>query len=149
MRQLLRVTGGLAIVMLAFWGTLFVLSSLEFMNKNNQLRVKHIRLLADALEMHRQALTQYPLVADDPVDVLKRDLVDRKFLAAIPSDPARAATGRQYRYAGGGNSYGILVTLEPEPSLFGLTGTKPGFTCLTGVKIRGSGAWGDPPACPF
>ena len=149
MRILLRVTGGLAIVMLAFWGTLFILGSPEFMTTNNQLRIKHVRLLADALEKHRQALTQYPLLADNVVDDLRRDLIDRKFLEVIPSDPARAAMGRQYRYAGGSQSYGILVTLEPEPSLFGLAGTKPNFTCVTGVKIRGSGAWGDPPACPF
>jgi len=146
MRLLLRVTGGLAIVMIFFWGTLFILGSPEYVN--NQLRAKHVRVLADALEKYRQAQSGYPVLSDNPVDDLKRELVDRKFLEAIPSDPARAATGRQYRYAGGGRAYGILVTLEAEPSLFGLTGTKPAFTCVAGVNIKGSGAWGDPPACP-
>jgi len=147
MRLLLRVTGGLAIVMIFFWGTLFILGSPEYVN--NQLRAKHVRLLADALEKYRQARNAYPVLANNPVDDLKRELVDAKFLEAIPSDPARAATGRQYRYAGGGRAYGILVTLEPEPSLFGLTGTKPALSCIAGVNIKGSGAFGDPPACPF
>lgn len=147
MRVLWRVTGGLAIVMISFWGTMFILGSPEYVN--NQLRAKHVRLLADALEKYRQAQSAYPVMADNLVDDLRRELVDRKFLETIPIDPARASTGRQYRYAGGGKAYGVLVTLEAEPSVFGLTGIKPAFTCVSGVKIKGSGAWGDPPACPF
>ena len=150
MRQLLRLTGGLAVVMIFFWGTLLVLGSPEFaLGANNQLRRKHIRLLADALERYHHTRNEYPILPDNLVDDLKHALVDGKFLDAIPSDPARASTGWQYRYAGGGSAYGILVTLDPETSLFGLTGTKPRLTCVAGVKIRGTGAWGDPPACPF
>ena len=147
MRTLLRVTGGLAIVMIFFWGTLFFLGSPEYVN--NQLRAKHVRLLTEALEKYRQARSEYPSLPGNLVDDLRGELVDCKFLEAIPSDPARASTGRQYRYVGGGSTYGVLVTLEPEPSMFGLTATKPALTCVVGVKIKGSGAWGDPPACPF
>lgn len=147
MRPMLKVTGGLAIVMIFFWGTLFIIGSPEY--ANNQLRAKHVRLLSDALEKYREARGGYPALPDNPVDDLKRELVGSKFLEAIPSDPAGSSTGRQYRYAGGGQAYGVLVTLEAEPSMAGLTGMKPALTCVAGVNIRGSGAWGDPPACPF
>ena len=147
MRPLLKVTGGLAIVLISFWGALYLLGTPEY--ENNQLRATHVRQLADALEKYRLARGMYPILRDNPVDDLKQELVESKFLEAIPSDPARAATGRQYRYAGGGKAYGLLITLEPEPFIAGLRTTKPAVTCTAGVNIRGTGAWGDPPACPF
>jgi hypothetical protein len=147
MRPFLKIIGGLAIVLISFWGTLFLIGTPEY--ENNQLRAKHARLLADALEKYRQARGMYPVLPENPVDDLKRELVEGKFLDAIPNDPARAATGRQYRYAGGGRAYGLLITLEPEPALAGVSKAKPAMTCAAGVNIKGSGAWGDPPACPF
>jgi hypothetical protein len=147
MRALLKVTGGLAIVLISFWGTLWFIGTPEY--ENNQLRISHAKLLAEALEKYRQARGTYPIMQDNPVDDLKRELVEGKFLDAIPSDPAQGATGRQYRYAGGGKAYGLLITLEPEPAMTGVSKAKPAMTCAAGVNIKGSGAWGNPPTCPF
>jgi hypothetical protein len=38
------------------------------------------------------------------------------------------------------------VNPEPEPWMLH---TKPASTCVVGVRIKGTGAWGDPPACAF
>jgi len=147
-RSLLKVTGGFAVLMITYWGTLRFIGSPGY--ENNQLRASHARLLAEALEKYRQARGMYPILQDNPVDDLKPALVDGKFLDAIPSDPARETTGRQYRYAGGGRAYGLLITLEPEPAMANVGKARPAtMTCATGVNVRGSGAWDDPPACPF
>jgi hypothetical protein len=146
MRLLLKVIGGLAIVLISFWATLYFITSRE--HENNQLRAKHAKLLAAALEKYRLARGVYPTV-QGPVDDLKQELVEGKFLEAIPSDPARSATGQQYRYVGGGTKYGLLIILEPEPAMAGVTAAKPTLTCTVGVNIRGTGAWDDPPSCPF
>ncbi|MBR1120198.1 hypothetical protein JQ628_01635 [Bradyrhizobium lablabi] len=145
MRRLLQVVGGLAVIAASFLGTLAVLDLFNSGRANNELREQHIKSLSGALEKYRQARGFYPLRQDAPVDDLKRDLVDGGFIAAIPSDPAQPK-GPQYRYAGGANTYGLLVTFEPQSYLIG---TKAGFTCTVGVKIKGSGAWGDPPLCQF
>lgn len=60
MRLLLKVIGGLAIVLISFWGTLYFLGSREY--EHNQLRAKHAKLLADALEKYHQARSVYPTV---------------------------------------------------------------------------------------
>ena len=146
MRLLPLVTGALAIIAIFFFGTLFALDFYSPAHANNRLRAQHIKLLSDTLEKYHQARGTYPLLQEGPVDDLKRDLVDGGFIAAIPNDPARSSKGPQYRYAGGANTYGLLVTLEPQPFLIG---TKATFTCTVGVHIQGSGAWGDPPACQF
>jgi len=146
MRLLLKVIGGLAIVLISFWGTLYFMGSSQF--GNNQIRIKHAKLLADALEKYHQARGVYP-TAQGPVDNLKQDLVEGKFLEAIPSDPARSATGQQYSYVGGGAKYGVLIILEPEPAMAGVGVAKPALTCTVGVNIRGTGAWNDPPTCAF
>jgi hypothetical protein len=143
----LRITGALAVVLLFFLGTLSGLDYYSQASANNRLRARHIKLLSAALEKYHQARGVYPTFLSNPVDDLKNDLVGGGFLDSIPSDPAKPSTGQQYLYAGGGaNAYGLLVTLEPQPFLIG---TKPAFTCEVGVKIRGSGAWGDPPECSF
>jgi hypothetical protein len=146
MRLLLLVTGALTIIAIFFFGTLFALDFYSPAHANNRLRAEHIKLLSDALEKYHQARGVYPTLPSKPVDDLKTDLVGGGFLGAIPSDPARSSKSIQYLYTGGANTYGLLVTLEPEPFL---TGTKAGVTCTAGVHIKGSGAWGEPPLCQF
>lgn len=145
MRPLFRIIGGLAIVMIFFWGTLFALDAFNGAPAKNRLRIDHVRQLADAIEKYRQTRGTYPAVSGS-VDDLKKDLVDGGFLTSIPNDPDKASTGGQYRYVGGAGFYGLLVKLEAEPSLLS---TKGAYTCVVGVKIKGTGAWGDPPACTF
>jgi hypothetical protein len=146
MRLFRQVAGGLAIIAIFFFGTLFALDFYSPARANNLVREQHIKLLSDALEKYHQARGSYPLLAEGPVDDLKGELVGGGFIATIPSDPARSSKGPQYRYAGGANTYGLLVTLESQPFLIG---ARTALTCTVGVHIHGSGAWGDPPACPF
>jgi hypothetical protein len=142
----LRMTGALAVVLLFFFGTLSGLDYYSQPSANNRLRASHIKLLSAALEKYHQARGRYPDFPGNPVDDLKNDLVGGGFLDSIPSDPAKSSTGQQYRFVGSINIYGLYVILEPHPSLLG---TKSAFACEVGVNIRGSGAWGDPPECPF
>jgi hypothetical protein len=144
MRLLIRIIGGLAVVMIFFWGTLLALDITNPALANNRLRGDHVKQLTDAIEKYRQARGTYPAVSG-PVDDLKKDLVDGGFLASIPNDP-KASAGGQYRYTGGASFYGLLVNLEREPWMLH---TKPASTCVVGVRIKGTGAWGDPPACSF
>jgi hypothetical protein len=146
MRPLLKIAGGLVIIAIFFFGTLFALDFYDPAHANNRLRAQHIKLLSDALEKYHQARGIYPTLPGNPVDDLKTDLVGGGFLGSIPSDPARSSKSIQYLYVGGANTYGLLVTLEPQPFL---TGTKAAVTCTVGVHIKGSGAWGDPPSCQF
>ncbi len=126
-----------------FFGTLFVFDYSDPARVNNRLRMEHARLLMDALEKYHKARGTYP--AGNSVDDLKKDLVDGGYLKAIPSDPARSSKGMQYLYVSDGTkAYGLLISREPEPFL---TGKKAGGLCVVGVKINGSGAWGDPPEC--
>jgi hypothetical protein len=146
MQPFLKIASGLTIAVMFFFGTLFALDFYNPASTNNRIRARHINMLSNALEKYHQARGTYPTLQSNPVDDLKKELVDGGFVEAIPTDPARPSKGQQYLYAGGANTYGLLVTLEPQPFL---TGTKPAFTCVVGVKIRGSGAWGNPPACRF
>jgi hypothetical protein len=143
---MLWVAGGLTIFVLFFFGTLFIFDLFSSSRANNRLRAEQVTLLSDALGKYHQARGVYPSFPDNPVDDLKKDLVDGGFLKAIPSDPARSSNRQQYRYAGGSQTYGILVMLEPEPFL---VGTRNAVECVVGANIKGSGAWGDPPPCPF
>ena len=140
-----RIIGGLAIFMIFFWGTLFALDINNPAIANNRLRIDQIRQLADAIEKYRQARGTYPVFSGS-VDDLRKDLVDGGFLTSIPNDPDKASTGGQYRYVGGANFYGLLVKFESEPWLLR---TKAAYACVVGVRIKGTGAWLDPPPCAF
>jgi hypothetical protein len=144
LRLFLMSIGGLAIVALFFFATLFVLQYLD-PGARDRTRAEHVKSLRTALENYRNARGSYPIYPDNPVDDLKKDLVDTGFITAIPADPLRGSPGgQQYRYVSDGKLYGLLVKLENG------NGKIPaGGLCLTGVGVKGSGIWGGPPDCPF
>jgi hypothetical protein len=141
MRRVLLVVGAIAIVAVSFFTTLFLIDGSAPMRRN-WARADHAKLMQDALAAYRKKTGTYPALPDNLLDDLKKPLVDGGFISAIPSDPMRATTGFQYRYVSGGNIYGILFALEPLP-------WRSGGPCLVGVGTKGSGIFGEPPACPF
>jgi hypothetical protein len=129
--------GGLAFVLICFFGTLFVLNRYDAAQRDEQ-RAAHARLLKTALEKYHATRNAYPLFDNNQVDDLKAALVGGGYLSAIPADPLRSAGGAQYRYASNGsNVYGLLITLERSGP------------CITGVGTAGTGMWQQPPDCPF
>jgi hypothetical protein len=145
LRPLMLTVGALAIVAVFFFGTLYLLDNSD-PTARNQLRAEHARVLKSALANYRKAKGAYPVLSDVPVDDLKKELVDGKFIIAIPSDPLRPSTGVQYRYVSDGGVYGLLFVLEPVDSA---AGKSAGGRCLQGVGTKGTGYWGEPPNCPF
>jgi hypothetical protein len=147
-RPFLLAGGGLAIVAIFFFGTLFVIDyfALDFNGPGarDRLRAKHAVMLKDALANYKKTVGTYPTLSDNDVDDLKKYLVDGGYISAIPTDPLRAAAGSKYRFSSNGTFYGLLFQLEAA------TGKIPAHgACLTGVGTAGTGMWGQPPDCPF
>lgn len=137
LRRLGLIVGSLAIVVGSFFGTLFVLDRSESPATPDEVRASHARQIKAALEAYRRTKGQYPSpYGDNPLTGLQKDLVDGKFITAIPLDPAWGTGDNQYRYASSGKSYGLLFHLQS------------GALCLTGVGIAGSGLW-NAHDCPF
>src|SRR3954471_23725842 len=84
LRLFLISIGGLAIVALCFFGTLFVLEYFD-PGARDRVRAEHVRSLRAALENYRKARGSYPVYPDNPVDALRKDLVDGGFMSAIPA----------------------------------------------------------------
>jgi hypothetical protein len=151
LRLATRIAGALAIVAAFFFGTLFILDRQDSPAipasppPPDSVRASHAKQLKAALEAYRVARGHFPApFGDNAVTDLKKDLVDGKFLAAIPQDPVWKLGDNQYRYVSSGKSYGLLFHLQLP------TGKIPaGGTCLTGVGTEGSRWWNDAPDCPF
>ena len=136
-RILLYCAGGIGVVAVFFFGTLYVLSSSEIKSRD-AIRIGHAKLLKDALDRYQAARGKFPApFPDNPVEDLKPALVDGGFLKAIPSDPLPTQTYRYTTGSLGGVRYGLRITLEE-------TGN-----CVTGVNVEGTGWWAPAPACPF
>src|SRR5450759_5315062 len=95
--------GGIAIVAGFFFGTLFILNSIDSRSRN-ALRAEHARMLKTALERYHATRGIYPSpFPDNPADDLKAALVDGGYLRNIPRDPL---PGRSYRYTTAGMTDG-------------------------------------------
>jgi hypothetical protein len=144
LRLALQIAGGLAVVSIFFFGTLYVL---EFGDRSarDQIRAEHARTLKQALNNFYKDKHAFPVLQDNPVDDLKAALVDGGYLKSIPNDPSRASTGFQYRYVSNGvDTYGLLFVLEKA------NGAIPaGGRCLAGLNTAGTEFWRQPPDCPF
>ena len=144
LRWALRIVGGLAIVAISFFATLYGLDYMDVRNRD-AVRAQHIAQIKSAVLNYSKARGSYPALPDKPAADLKPALVDGGFLQSIPADPLWAGTSKAYRYYSDGKNYfGLLVWLEqahgPIPA---------GGTCLAGRDTKGSGLWGQPPECPF
>jgi hypothetical protein len=144
-RLALRAIGGLAIVAVFFFGTVFVLDYF-YLPYPDYVRASHAKDIKIALEKYKAAKGRYPATfPSNPLTDIRKDLVGGGFIGALPSDPIYGdAVSSGYMYASGGASYGLLVHLKYA------TGNIPaGGVCLTGVGFAATGWWGNPPACPF
>jgi hypothetical protein len=137
-RAFLFCLGGVGIVAIFFFGTLFVLNWMEIRSRD-AIRIGHAKLLKDALNRYHAARGTFPVTfPDNPIEDLKPALVDGGYLSAIPNDPLPTRT---YRYTTGsvtnGQHYALKIPLEGPGS------------CVTGVDFEGSGWWSPAPVCPF
>jgi hypothetical protein len=143
-RSLLRITGGIAVVAIFFFGTLFLLNNADSRTRDS-VRGEHAKSLKAALEQYRSMHGSYPATFfDNPITDLRAALVGGGFLPTIPVDPLWADAERQYRYVSAGKTYGLLVHLELANGKITAQGA-----CLTGVGTEGTGWWGGLPDCPF
>ncbi|MBR0752659.1 hypothetical protein JQ604_10730 [Bradyrhizobium jicamae] len=135
-RILLQIVGGVCIVAVFFFGTLYYLNSSDATSRD-ATRVANVRLLKSALDRYRVAKGRYPApFPDNPVEDLKPALVDGGLLKSLPADPS----DRVMRYSVGGGTegkrYALKVPLE--------TGD-----CVTGIGFEQSGWYAPAPPCPF
>jgi hypothetical protein len=144
-RVVLRIAGALAIVLVFFFGTLYVLDWWNSLPYPDSVRADHANQIKAALEAYRVARGHYPApFADNQLTDLKNELVDGKFIGAIPKDPTWGNGDNQYRYVSNGKSYGLLLHLQ-----FPVGKIPAGGSCLTGVGTTSSGWWNNAPQCPF
>ena len=142
MRSFVIFAGCLAIAIVLFFGTLFALDHRLARNRD-QIRIEHVISLQKALTAYHAAHGGYPVLPNNPVEDLAKFLVGEGYLDAVPTDPSRAFTGDQYRYASDGLMYGLVVKRE-----LGGGAIRPGGLCITGDGYKGTGLYGNPPDCP-
>jgi hypothetical protein len=143
-RAAVRVFGGVGIVAVFFFVTLFVLNYMDS-RARDALRVEHLKVIMAALEKYHGTRGAYPVFTPAEVDVgnLKQALVDGKYLATIPNDPFWP--DKPYHYASfTGGSYGLLIHLELANGKI-----TAGGTCMVVVRAPPDGWWGRPPDCPI
>ena len=145
-RTIVLALGGIAVIAVFFFGTLYVLDYLEPGRNRDAIRADHARSLKAALQRYRASRGNYPFpFPGNPLTDLKKELVDGGFLPAIPQDPLWGLKDNSYQYvSSGGQTYGMLFHLEHA------TGpVAAGGACVTGFGTAGTGWWGQPPPCPF
>jgi hypothetical protein len=145
LEMVLRAIGGIAVVAISFFGTLFALDYF-YLPYPDYVRANDARMMKVVLEKYRSANGHYPSpYPGNPLTDLDKDLVGGGFIARLPSDPVYGAgVGGEYLYASDGVKYGLLLHFK-----FAAGQIKAGGVCLTGVGYAGSGWWGQPPDCPF
>src|SRR5262245_39306681 len=133
-----KVAGGLAIVVVSFFVTNYILEARNTPARRDAQRVADIQKIRDAAKSYRRAKSKFPANL--------KVLVDQGFLDALPADPLWAGTKQGYQYYSDEvNNFGLLVSLE-EPR----GRVAAGKSCRTGVGAKETEMWGpDTPDCPF
>jgi hypothetical protein len=136
-RIVLQIVGGVCIVLVFFFGTLYFLNSSDVTSRD-AARAANVRLLKSALDRYHVAKGRYPVTfPDNPVEDLQQALVGGGFLKSMPVDPS----SRIMRYTAGGGSegkrYALKVPLEEAGD------------CVTGMGVEGTGWYAPAPPCPF
>jgi hypothetical protein len=137
----------MAVVAVFFFGTLFLLDSLEPRGRDrDSIRADHAQSLKAALERYRASRGSYPFpFPGNALTDLKKELVDGGYLRTIPQDPLWGLKDNAYQYVSThGKNYGMLFHLERASGRIAAGGT-----CVSGVGTAGTGWWGQPPDCPF
>jgi hypothetical protein len=135
MRLLSRILGALAIILVFFFGTLFVLNRYA----PGDPVARDTKKLQNALQAYRNDHHLYPTIPEaSPISDLKRQLIAGGYFHGI------ADSDKDTRYISlDGKSYGLLLYINR-------TATNPqGMQCLIEVDIQATGWWGQPPKCPF
>lgn len=140
MQRFVFAIGGLAVLALSFFGTLFLLNSADFQSSDS-IRIEHAKSIKTAIEKYRAANGKYPIIfPDNDLADLKSALVGGGFISQLPVDPYwKNGRINKYRYRSlDGNSYGLLFYLELGP-------------CQTGVGNAATGLWEGRPimGCSF
>ena len=140
MQRLVFAIGGLAVLVLSFFGTLFLLNSSDFQSFDS-IRIEHAKFIKAALEKYRAANGKYPMsYPDNDLADLKSALIGGGFISQLPVDPYwKNGRVNKYRYRSmDGASYGLLFYMELGP-------------CQTGVGAAATGPWDGRPitVCSF
>jgi hypothetical protein len=146
-KPVVLAVGGAAVVAISFFGTLFILDHVRYptLQYPDSVRAAHAASLKTALERYRSAQGSYPFpFPGNSVIDLKKQLVDGKYLDAIPKDPDPNPDTQYHYVSNDGKVYGLLFYLK-----FPVGNIPAGGGCVTGVGTAGSGWWGQPPECPF
>jgi hypothetical protein len=146
--KIFRAFAGLALVLLSFYGTLFILDYVMPYSRNGT-RAEDAKAIKRALAAYFKKHSVYPGPADTPVDRLKGFLVDEKFLVEIPQDPLQQNPLYRYHYVSDGKTYyGLVVRFEPTTAPWGTTNEG---ACVSGIGTETTRAFGDPPprSCAF
>jgi hypothetical protein len=125
MRIVSQIIGGLAIIALSFFGTLYFLDYQAPRTSADAVRASTAKTVMAALEKYRAAKGSYP-VTSGPLSALAPALVGGGFVAAIPPDPP----GEPTQYASfDGAVYGLLIKLDrnERPCIVEPANIKTGF----------------------
>jgi hypothetical protein len=130
MQRLFFAIGGLAVLAGSFFGTLFLLNSMDFQSFD-EIRIEHSKVIKIALEKYRATRGAYPWAyADIELGDLRVELVGGGFISQLPTDPYwKSGRINKYRYRSlDGKTYGLLFYMELGP-------------CQTGIGAAATGPW--------
>jgi hypothetical protein len=133
LRRIALTIGGMAVVTIFFFGTLFVLDFLD----PDAVRVKNAKSIMAALEKYRATKGTYPIlpIRDSRTTELAGALVSGGYLDAIPADPPGA---EPIHYASfDGKSFGLWMHFVKASQ------------CKIVIGAPSAGWWGDLPVCQF
>jgi hypothetical protein len=135
MRRFLKILGALAIIIGSFFGTLYLFDRFDILTQDPV--AAEAAALREALEKYRQERSSYPPSQNDPVSVLKQQLVSGGQTKIPDAD-------KDARYVSlDGKSYGMLFHINRSAA------NPAGTPCLIEVNTKGNNWWSRPPACPF
>ena len=137
MRTFLRVLGAFGIVLFFFYGTLFILVLYEDPPRNSL--AQEANSLRTALQGYRRERGAYPILPNNPIGDIKKQLVSGGYLA--PEQPEQDGDARYVSVDG--KSYGLLFHINRDKD------NPLGTPCLIEVDAKATTWWGQPPNCPF
>jgi hypothetical protein len=132
---MLRIFGQIVsaafIVLVFFFGTLFLLDWWDRSSDLDAVRAKHAGQISAALEAYRGKTGHYPApFSDNPLADIEKEIGE-----PLPGDPVGGANQYRYVSSADGKRYGLLFHLPN------------GKTCISGVGVRGTGWWQNAPEC--
>jgi len=137
MREFWKIVGAFSILMFFFYAIVFISYYVNQDNPQVPLALEKYSLMV-ALREYRKEHSAYPILPDNPIGDVKKQLVSGGYL---PSGPD---ADKEARYVSlDGKSYGLMFHINRSP-------TSPrGKPCLIEVDAIATGWWAQPPKCPF